>query len=111
VEVYHHSLIDVRPQGTGLNKGERQIHLYNKYIYMYTLRIIHVFGDHNETVIYSNPIGDKVMVTFQKTRKIKKSITYHRSFSNPGPAGHRYSKKKAKAVFTLLSLRVFGRLK
>ena len=46
------------------------------------------------------------MVTFQKTRKIKKSITYHRRFPNPGPAGHRYSEKKAKAVFTLLSLRV-----
>jgi len=48
---------------------------------MYTLKIIHVFGEYNVMVIYSNPIGDKVMVPFQKTRKVKKSITYHRSWT------------------------------
>jgi hypothetical protein len=62
---------------------------------MYTLRILHVLGDYNAIAIYSNPIGDKVMVTFQKTRKIKKSITYHRRFPNPGPAGHWYSETKS----------------
>jgi len=37
---------------------------------MYTLKIIRdIFGEYNVIVFYSNPIGDKVMVPFQKLVK------------------------------------------
>jgi hypothetical protein len=79
---------------------------------MFTLRITHVFADYNAIVIYSNPLGDKVMMTFHKTCKTKKSTTYHRrrTGSQIQVLWDTGTVKKGKAVFKRLLLCVFGRL-